>query len=686
MRLIPLMLLIAALSIKIFPGDSTLVRWDSYGVPHISAASDAGAFYAMGWAQMKAHANAVLRIYAGARGRSAEYYGGEDKIQNDLLVRKLAIPKRAHDWFHAQDDTMKTILTSFAAGMNDYCQSNPAEIAPENIAILPITPQDPLAALQLNYHVMVGGFDIFKQSAEWKSAGSNAWAIAPQKSASGNSMLLIQPHPPWTENFLFFEAHISAPGINFYGITMAGTPVMAMGFNQHLGWALTFNLADASDLIQIKKDEDFYSVDGKPHTFSATPDTILIKKEDGFKRLAVSCKESIYGYILEENEDYALAVRISGLDRPGMLRQFYMMSKASSQKHFMDAVAMMQLPLQNIIYSDADGNIALIYNGLIPQRPGGTYSDWSGIIPADKPGSAVISYIHWENLPKIINPLSGFIANSNNSPFTGTFLFIKNTGDFPEYAYPGEYTPFDFRAARSIRMLTEPGKLSFEDVTKLQSSTHSELADRILDDLIQFAKNSDEDILKNTAEILSQWDRTCSPQSRGSVLFAAWYFAARRTEMFLTPFSPDSPLATPKGLNKDALNQLLPAAKRIKERYGDLGVQWGDVYKTSFNGITVKGGPGLGEIGSFNAGFYSRDDKNIFNLVGGTAFSCVVEFADSLRAAAVLPYGNATQPGFPITNTQLELFVSGKLRPVHFYPEEIKLNTKFSEFFPVIKE
>jgi acyl-homoserine-lactone acylase len=54
---------------------------------------------------------------------------------------------------------------------------------------------------------MVGAFAMLPQADEWKTAGSNAWAIAPSKSESGNALLLTQPHPPWFDDYLFFEAH-----------------------------------------------------------------------------------------------------------------------------------------------------------------------------------------------------------------------------------------------------------------------------------------------------------------------------------------------------------------------------------------------------------------------------------------------------------------------------------------------
>ncbi|MCB1025152.1 MAG: penicillin acylase family protein, partial [Acidobacteria bacterium] len=179
------------------------IKWDKWGVPHIEGRTESDVYYGFGWAQMRSHGNVILKMYARSRGRSAEYWGGAGNLQKDLVSRKLDVPARARQWFEAQSPEMKQNINSFIAGMNDYCQRNPDQIDPENKVVLPVTSIDPLAQLQISYHLMVGAFALQPQAAQWRSAGSNAWAISPKKSVSGNAMLLMQPHPPWADEYLF---------------------------------------------------------------------------------------------------------------------------------------------------------------------------------------------------------------------------------------------------------------------------------------------------------------------------------------------------------------------------------------------------------------------------------------------------------------------------------------------------
>lgn len=647
------------------------INWDTWGVPHITGKNEADTYYAFGWAQMKAHGDLILRSYAKARGRSSEYWGGKQNLNSDKLIRRLNIPNRAQEWFNVQNKDIKKLLISFVAGMNAFYEKNPNKISDELKTVFPIIQTDPLAQLQVSYHLSVGAFAMQPQAAQWKTAGSNAWAIAPSKSENGNSLLLTQPHPPWFPDYMFFEAHLKTKNLNIYGVSLIGSPSIAMGFNESLGWALTFNQADTMDLIELEVIDGKYLIEGQWKPLELTTEIIKVKKKGRISSDTIVVKKSDYGFILEEKKGKALALRLSGLDRPFFMQQFHEMAKAKNLKQFKKATKKLQLPLQNIIYADTHGDIFYLYNGIIPKRPSGSVENWSKVIPAKKPGALVTEYVSYKNLPKFTNPTSGFVANSNNDPWTSTFPFEIFPKDYPQYITEKPFKNFDSRSRRSLKMILGEDKLSFDEIVKLQSSTYSELSDRTLTELIEFAKKSNDTLLNKAGIVLQEWDRTLDSESKGSVLFTNWYNSLKRTKKFEVPFSKENPLNTPNTLTTKAKESLIKAAKKTHGKYGKLNVSWGEVYKTNYAGKTFNGGLGLSELGSFNAGFYRPMSKTKYTLLGGSAFTSVVEFGDQIKAKGILSYGNASQKNSPFNGDQIQLLIDRKLRDIWFYPKEI---------------
>ena len=142
-------------SAKSFSAGNTEILWDRYGVPHIYAADRESLFYAHGWAQMRNHADLLLRLYGESRGRAAEYWGGDANLELDRWVQLNGVPERARAWYDAQDPQFRKYLDEFARGINEFAAKNPAAIGAEYARVLPVSGVDvvghPLRAVHYGY-------------------------------------------------------------------------------------------------------------------------------------------------------------------------------------------------------------------------------------------------------------------------------------------------------------------------------------------------------------------------------------------------------------------------------------------------------------------------------------------------------------------------------------------------------
>jgi len=131
--------------------DRTEILWDTWGVPHVYAPSADSAFYAYGWAQMKAHGTRVLRLYGQSRGRAAEYFGA-DQLPSDRQVRTLGIPRQAQAWDAAQTAPYARYVEAFVAGMNAYAEAHPEVLGEAPRRVLPVRATDVYGQLLRSIH------------------------------------------------------------------------------------------------------------------------------------------------------------------------------------------------------------------------------------------------------------------------------------------------------------------------------------------------------------------------------------------------------------------------------------------------------------------------------------------------------------------------------------------------------
>ena len=665
------------------PPSETEILWDTWGVPHIFADSWEGLHHSFGWAQMQSHGDLILKLYGEARGRAAEYWG-ERYSESDRYIRTMGVPGRAEEWLEAQRPDIRAYLEAFASGMNDYAASNPDLIDDDRKIVLPVLPSDVLAHLQRVIHLEFVGQSIRPSVQNYGVPGSNGWAIGPSKSESGNAMLLANPHLPWSDFFTFYEAHLVAPDLNASGVTLVGLPTIAIGFNDDLGWTHTVNTMDGADLYEIFLEGEGYRWPPQGagpdfiREFDVRTEVLRIKQEDGTMRdEELRIRSTDHGPVVAERAGSVLAARLVGLDQPNFVGQYWDMMRASDLDEFEQSLRELQNPFFNVIYADRDGHIMYLFGGRTPVRPEGSWDFWQGTIPGNHPVTLWSETHSYDELPRVVDPRSGWVQNANDPPWTSTLPMELTPLDFPDYIAP---RGMDFRPQRSARMLAEDDSISFDELIEYKHSTRMELADRILDDLIPAARRRG-GLARQAADVLESWDREANADSRGAVLFEAWVREiGMGPDVFRTPWSAANPTTTPDGLRDPsaAAESLESAASTVRETHGTLDVAWGDVYRLRYAGRDFPANGGPSALGIFRVLSFASDGE-VQTARHGDTYVAAIEFSDPVQARVLLSYGNATQPGSSHRGDQLELFANKQLRPAWRTRSDIEANTEKSE-------
>ncbi|MDA8019349.1 MAG: acylase [Thermoanaerobaculia bacterium] len=697
------------------PGPGTAdILWDQWGIPHIFAGSDEALFYASGWAQARAHGDLVLRLYGTSRGRAAEYWG-EQHVESDRWVWTVGIPGRAQEWWAAQSEEATRQLDAFVAGFNAYAEAHPERIDDEVEVVLPVVPTDVLAQTQRSIHfTFMANPRLAKSVADrWLTArsgrgasfpdaqepevlaGSNAWAVSPSRSASGHAMLLANPHLPWTDLFTWFEIQLTGPTIDAYGASLVGSPFLGIAFNDHLGWTHTVNTLDATDIFELELADGGvdagYVFDGEVRVFDRSAVTLQIRSADGSLRTEeLLVRSSVHGPVFAVDDRVrgggALALRVAGLDQPGILDQYMAMCRAKDLEEFEAAVSRLQMPMFTIMYADRKGHVMHLFGGRIPVRPQDTHYPWDAIVPGNTSATLWTEVYPYEQLPRVVDPESGWLQNANDPPWTTTIPRAIDPADHPRYMAPRF---MHFRAQQSAQLLADAladgGTIDFEDFEDAKHSTEMEWAVRILDDLeLAVAAHGDEQA-RAAMDVLSAWDRRADAESRGAVLFEHFVrqFGRESGEMHATPWNANDPLLTPDGLADPvgAANALSSAASEVETSYGRLDVPWGEVYRLQVGDHDHPASGGPGSLGVFRVlGFApSGEADGRQRAVVGDSFVSIVEFSDPVRARALLSYGNHSQPGSPYKGDQLELMSRQELRPVWRHRADVEALTLETE-------
>ncbi|MSO60971.1 MAG: acylase [Acidobacteria bacterium] len=668
----------------------TEILWDKYGVPHIFAPDHPSLFQAYGYAQMEAHSELLIRLYAQARGRGAEFYG-EQYLDSDRWVRTNGLPETAKQWAAGQSPEFAPLIAAFAKGLNAWADEHQAEISAEAKGVLPLTVEDVYAhgLRVIHYDWIVSPRRLEGRLARWEQDvhGSNEWAIAPARSATGKALLMSNSHLQWGDIHTYFEVQLTAPGVTSYGAVWVGFPVLRQCFTEYVGWTQTTNNPSQSDLYKLVLKDGGYLLDGQVKQFDTHTETIKVRQADGTtKEEMLTVRRSEHGPVVAERGGAPIAMRVAALDRPKMFEQFWRMGLAKNFTEWEAAMRMHQLPLFHTAYADRDGHIAYVYNATLWKHATGDYRFWQGVVPGDKSELIGTEIVPYDEIPKVIDPPQGWVQNSNDMPWTSTYPMTLDPAKFAAgFAAPQGITQ---RAQRGIRILsTAPEKMTFENIKSWKLSTRVETADQFVDDLVATAKARGTARAKRAADVLATWDRQAEVHSDGMLLFFKFMTAAGPAfggiGGFKVPTDDARPLDTPRGFKDPAkaMAALDQVAGEVEKEYGSLSVKWGDVMRFRRGNTDLPGNGAPSQLGAIRTIGVSPFKDGKVEAVQGDTFYAVIEYSVPQRAEVLLTYGNWSKQGSRHIDDQLLLASRKQMRPMWRTKVEIEANLESRKVF-----
>ncbi|MDG1754863.1 MAG: acylase [Rhodothermales bacterium] len=693
---------------------------DNWGIPHIYGETDADAVFGMLYAQAEDDFNRIEVNFLNAMGRLAEAEG-EDGIYRDLRMRLFIDEAELREMYNDAEVWLKDLMDAWADGLNYYLATHP-ETQPrvltrfepwmalsfsegsiggdiERISINGLKGfygADPMGTLAVEVRPESGSITMAR---DWEldpniePTGSNGFAIAPENTANGHALLLINPH---TSFYFRAENHVvSKEGLNAYGASTWGQFFVYQGFNEKAGWMHTSSKADNIDEYLetiVQKDSGlFYMYDGEERPLETKTVTINYKQGTSLSSKDFTIYRSHHGPIIRAQDGKWIAFRI--MEEPlKALQQSYLRTKAEDYQAYRESMEFHTNSSNNTVYADADGAIAYFHSNFVPVR--------NESIDFSRPVDGSSSDTEWNGLHTIdesvhiLNPSNGWIQNTNNWPFSATGSNSPRKEDFPEYM---SQNAENARGLHALKVLEGVNDFTIESLQEAAYDSYLTAFDVLIPQLLAAYANLDWDHplrkdISEQVELLRTWDRRFGVDSVPTSLAIFWASdyssksraAAREAGIPVSTFN-SSDLADPI-----RLASVVAAREKLIADFGQWDTPWGDINR--FQRLTGDIVQPFDDIQpSIPVGFTSatwgslaaygqrtfNDTKRIYGT-RGNSFVAIAEFGDSLRAVAVTAGGQSGDPSNPHFNDQAPLYAAGQLRPVHFYREDVEAHAESS--------
>ena len=550
---------------------------DSTAVPYIIAKDDKDVAFALGYVHAQDRLFMMDMVRRAGEGRLSEILGSK-ALPFDEMFRTVGIEKIAENIYKQLSPESKLLLESYSEGVNFYINHNKDKL-PVEFDVLGYTPREwtPVSSLvvirmmgwELNigwwsdialsdlisklgyekvreilpnypenapyvippgiksYGKLASGFlktdTDFRKFIGWTGThiGSNNWIVNGKLSTSGSPVIANDTHLAFSAPCKWYAAVIKSKGWNAGGVTLPGAPVVVIGKNKNIAWAVTNIMEDDADFYSEKLDSagNNYFYKGKWHPLNIVKDTIKVKDTSD---VIIKIKSTEHGPIISGIHPYGVYLKDKNIINSCISMQwlgrypsdelltFYKINKASNWEEFRAAFKTYGLPGQNFVYGDEKGNIGYFFGAKLPIRntnnPSLIYDgttgdgDWKGFVPEDK-------------LPNLFNPSDNFIASANNKTEKNFKYYITDLWEPPS------------RIERITTLLTGKSKQSVKDFMKYQNDFVSPYADSMTSYILNAFKNVKitDPNLSTAIELFKNWRYNINRDDQISAIYEVFF-------------------------------------------------------------------------------------------------------------------------------------------------------------------
>jgi acyl-homoserine-lactone acylase len=699
--------------------ENVLIVRDNWGIAHIYGKSDADAVFGMIYAQAEDDFGRIERNYLNGLGLLAQAEG-ESAVYSDLRQRLFIDPIRLQAKYRASPAWLKTLMEAWSDGLN-YFLSKHSAVAPKVIRHF-----EPWMALSFT-EGSIGGdiesIDLGKlrefypaqsrspapvaragtaagtaPTAEPAPGGSNGFAIAPSRSASGHALLWINPHTSY-----YFRSElqmVSEQGLNVYGAVTWGQFFVYQGFNTHNGWMHTSYGGDAIDeyteTIERKPDGLYYKYGAALRKLKVSRLTIPFKQGDstGYEKFVVY--HSHHGPIIRAEDAGSGGARWIAIkllqDPVPALEQSYLRTKTADYASFRKTQEMRTDTSNNTVYADSDGTIAYFHGNFIPKRD--PKFDFTHPVDGSNPATEWQGPHALEDTITLLNPSNGWILNTNNWPFSAAGEASPKRENYPVYMWTKGENP---RGIHAVEVLKDIHDVTLDSLIAAGYDSHLTAFDVLLPPLFKDYDQlaADDPLragLKDPIQSLRGWDRRTAADSVPTALAIFWgqELLERKGPAARDADEPVYDYLVGHLTAPERIAGLAAAVAKLQRDFGRWQTPWGEINR--FQRLTDDivqpvddGKPSLpvgfassnwGALASFDTP-YPRKTKKIYGSVGNS-FVAAVEFGPTVHAKAIMSGGESGNPASPHFTDQAQMFTKGVFRDVLFSREDVMAHAERS--------